>query len=113
MTPPPGLAWLSSFGLSTGAALDQPIVTEVYPSVNPLTYAITCRWHDPVTVAHAVMVWNLFQKWAAKNKTTPSGRVDFNTAPHPITGNDGVRGFRTEVHIRERLGHPKDRHPVS
>ena len=87
------------------------MVQEVYPTVNPLVYRVRVKWSQPVSVKNSVMVWNLFQKWAGRNGTTPSGRVQFAEDPHPATGEMFMRGFTVEVHIRERLGLPKNDHP--
>ena len=108
---PPGLAWLPNFCRSTGGALDQPIVAEVYKTVNALIYSVLIKWHDPVSPYSALLVWNLFQKWANKNSSTPSGRIEYNEAPSPITGKPRIAGFKVEVHLTERLGLPKDAHP--
>lgn len=108
---PPGLAWLKLFCDSTGLALDQPISTDVHPSVNPLVYTVSVRWPEPIPMKQAVQVWNIFQKWAGKNGTMPSGRVEMEEVVQPFTKEDMVKGFRTDAHLRERLGHPKIKHP--
>jgi hypothetical protein len=108
---PPGLAWLNSFSISTGAALDQGIVAEVYSTVNPLVYTVRVRWPESISMKNAVMVWNLLQKWAAANKTTPDGRVDFVQEIITTTREVRIRGFSVDIHIRERLGHPKNEYP--
>jgi hypothetical protein len=59
----------------------------------------------------AVQVWNLFQKWAGKNQSTPSGRVEMEEVLHPLSKQIFVKGFSTDVFLRERLGHPKNEHP--
>lgn len=108
---PPGLAWLRLFSASTGMALDQAIVHEVKSTVNPLIYTVTTKWAEPITVGQAVQVWNLFQKWAAANESTPSGRVVFDEVRHPLTNEALIRGLTVDVHLRERLGHPKELWP--
>jgi hypothetical protein len=104
---PPGLAWLRLFSASTGLALDQGMVAEVFKTVNQLTYKVFIKWTEPIPMAHALQVWNLFQKWASTNNSTPSGRVEFQEYPDPLRKGVGIKGFVVEVHIRERLGHPK------
>jgi hypothetical protein len=94
-------------------ALDQGMTPQVHKSVNPLVYKVAVIWHEPVPNQHALQVWNLFQKWAAANMSVPSGRVEFDHAPHPIRNEVFVKGFSVEVHLRERLGHPKDSSPLS
>jgi len=106
---PPGLAWLTSFCDSIGTAMGQTIVSDVKNSVNPLVYTTSVSWRDPVKMDSAVQVWNLFQKWAAANRCTPSGRVTFQQFEK--LGATLVLGLSVEVHLRERLGHPQDRHP--
>lgn len=106
---PPSLAWLTSFCSSTGAALDQRMVADTKATVNALVYTVSVSWGEQISTKSALMVWNLFQKWAAKNQTTPSGRVNFEE--HQVLGETKVVGFSVDVHLRERLGHPRDGHP--
>ena len=106
---PPGLAWLASYCGSTGIALDQTMVADVQNTVNPLVYTVSVSWQTPVSPENALKVWNLFQKWAARNKAAPSGRVKFEERPHLDA--IFVKGFSVEVHLRERLGLPRDDHP--
>lgn len=108
---PPGLAWLDAFSRSTGAALSQRIVTDVYSSVNPLVYSTRVYWRVPISVDQMLLVWNLFQKWAGRNQTTPSGRLDIEKVILP-SGEERILGFKTDVHLRERLGLPKNEHPA-
>ena len=108
---PPGLAWLRSFCDSTGLALDQPILTDVQSSVNPLVYTISVKWSEPVPMNQAIQVWNLFQKWAGKNRTVLSGRVTMDEVTHPLSKQTFVRGLTTDAHLRERLGPPKNDSP--
>ena len=76
MVLPPPLAWLRPFCESTGRALDQPIVFELVPTVNPLVYVLRLRWLQPITNKLKAGVWNLFQIWAWKNDSVPQGKVD-------------------------------------
>ena len=109
---PPGLAWLNSFCLSTGAALDQRMVADVKKSVNPLVYTVSVRWPDPIVMRSAVMVWNLFQKWAARNKSTPQGNVEFDEV-RTLAAQPLIRGMLVTVHLRDRLGLPRDDPPAA
>lgn len=104
---PPGLAWLTSFSLSTGAALDQPILVEVTKTVNVLVYKVTLKWEEPIDPLHGLMVWNLLQKWAARNDSVLKGPIKFLKR----RDRDLDRGISVEVQIKERLGHPKNSHP--
>lgn len=108
---PPGLAWLDSFCGSTGTALDQGMLAETNSTVNQLVYKVRIKWSEPITMPQAIQVWNLFQKWAGKNQSTPSGRVEMEEVAHPLSKQTFVKGFSTDVHLRERLGHPKNEHP--
>jgi hypothetical protein len=110
---PPGLAWLQAFCASTGMALDQGMTSQVYNTVNRLVYKVAVTWSEPVPNNDALQVWNLFQKWATVNSSTPSGRVNFDHALHPVRNEVLARGFSVEVHLKERLGHPKDSSPLS
>lgn len=109
---PPGLAWLPLFSASTGLALDQHITTEARGTVNQLVYIVTVRWAEPISKKNAVLVWNLFQKWAGKNGATPEGSVEMFWFSSPAqVGEEKGTGFEAKLHIRERLGLPKTAHP--
>jgi len=109
---PPSLVWVESFTTSTGAALGQKLIARVYPTVNPLIYRIRLDFYEPVKLDAASQIWNLFQKWAAANECTPSGRVEMRNLPSPVTGELYNFGFQVEVHLKERLGPPRDVHPT-
>jgi hypothetical protein len=102
---PPALAWLNAFATSTGLALDQPIVADAQSGVNVLVYKVSVKWVEPISTHHWALVWNLFQKWAAKNDATPSSNVDVRE----VRGK--VLGFSVNVHTRERL-RSKNHHPM-
>jgi hypothetical protein len=87
------------------------MTVETKSTVNALVYTVAVRWGEPIPTQQAVMVWNLFQKWAGKNGTTLSGRVSFLIENHPLSKKELLKGFETEAHLRERLGHPKNKHP--
>lgn len=87
------------------------MVAEVHSSVNALVYKVHVKWDEPIRMDQAVAVWNLFQKWAAKNKSRPDGRVIFDETEHPLSKQMFVKGLSTDVHLRERLGHPKNESP--
>jgi hypothetical protein len=108
---PPGLAWLAAFSDSTGLALGQTIAYEVVPTVNALTYKIQLSWREPVRINLAVQVWNLFQKWAAANGTSPQGQLETRFEVNPLVHSKRVENFTVTVRLRERLGHPKDSRP--
>jgi hypothetical protein len=108
---PPGLAWLDSFSISIGLALDQKLMVRVYSTVNPLVYTVQIDLADPIKPENGVLVWNLFQKWASANDCMPNARVKLREVAHPISRENFNWGFSTEVQLRERLGHPKDEHP--
>jgi hypothetical protein len=108
---PPGLAWIEGFCKSTGEAMGQPIVAEVRKTVNPLTYAVRLKWREPTLPGQSLLIWNLFQKWAAINESIPSGRIQYEEATSPYTNFVGHMGMRLEVSLKERLGHPKEKHP--
>lgn len=100
MVPPPPLAWLRAFSDSTSRALDQRIIFELLPSVNPLVYKLRLRWPEPVNGKLKNGIWNLFQIWAWKNDCVPQGHVD--------TSNYGMT---IELIIKRRLGAPKEELP--
>jgi hypothetical protein len=109
---PPGLAWLASFCSSTGTALDQTIAHEVKSTVNALVYEVHLKWNDPIGGLSAMKVWNLFQKWAAVNGGTPDGRITFlKRREMALSDRPDCYGLSINVHLQERLGHPRDDHP--
>lgn len=110
---PPGLVWLEAFRESTSEALDQRLRFQVYPTVNALVYRVRIDWMEPIKPETAMRVWNLFQKWAGANESTPSGRVEWRNLPHPMSGENLSFGFQVDIHLRERLGHPKNTHPAA
>lgn len=91
--------------------MDQRLTCRTYSTVNPLVYKVRLDWSDPIKPTTAMQVWNLFQKWAGANESTPSGRVEWRNLPHPQSGEEFSFGFQVEVHLKERLGHPKNAHP--
>lgn len=111
MTLVPALAWLDSFCNSAGTALDQGMTAEVSRGVNQLTYVAKISWRSPISTKSALVVWNLFQKWAGRNKTGANARVDMHRVRHPVTGEERVLGFTVELFVRERLGLPKNDAP--
>jgi hypothetical protein len=110
---PPGLAWLDSFCKSTELAMSQAIVAEVKGTVNPLTYIVKLRWHEPIAPETSNIVWNIFQKWAATNESIPSGRVEHDVAINPFSKEPLHLGMQMMVSLKERLGHPKDKNPLA
>lgn len=110
---PPGLAWLSSFCASTGTALDQGMVSEAKVGVNALTYRVSVSWGESISFKNFLLVWNLFQKWAARNDCVPSGRVDVKRVRSPLSSDERMVGFETEVNLKRRLGLPQDHHPMT
>lgn len=75
---------------------------EARPTVNPLVYTIKFTFGEPISGKRMMLVWNLFQQYAAKNDTVPQGKVE----------SDGPK-MTTQVVIKRRLGLPRNEHPAA
>jgi hypothetical protein len=100
MVIPPPLAWIPSFVSSTSRAIDQQMVYDLKPTVNPLVYSLKLSWTTALSGKLINGVWNLFEKWATHNDVTTNGKVD--TDPRSMT---------IGVVIKRRFGNPKDSAP--
>ncbi len=98
---PPSLAWIPSFCHSLSGALDASVSAKINPTVNPLLYKIQIQFGQPLSGSSKVLIWNLFQIFAAKNDVVPQGKLD--TSPTLI---------EVQVILKQRLGFPKNRHPL-
>ncbi|TXH11234.1 MAG: hypothetical protein E6R04_02875 [Spirochaetes bacterium] len=99
---PPPLAWLPSFANSLSGAIDSPVQVECTQSVNPLVYIVKFRFGEKVTGKRMMLVWNLYQQYAAKNDSIPQGRVE--TEGNTLT---------TTIIVKRRLGPPRNEHPLA
>lgn len=99
---PPPLAWLPGFALSMGGALGTSVLFDARPTVNPLVYVIKFTFGEPISGKRMMLVWNLFQQYAAKNETIPQGKVE----------SDGPK-MTAHVVIKRRLGLPRNEHPAA
>jgi hypothetical protein len=84
------------------AALGTTVDAQVQRTVNPLLFRIRFRFGEHQDGRRLMMVWNLFQRFAHRNNSTPQGRVE----------TEG-KGLTVEVAVKERLGKPRDRHPAA
>lgn len=100
MVPPP-LAWLPSFCSSMGGALGTSVSFDLQTTVNPLVYIVKFNFGEPISGKRMMLVWNLYQQYAAKNDTVPQGKVESE-------GNS----MTTKVAIKRRLGLPRNEHPA-
>lgn len=100
MLPPP-LAWIASFIHSVQGAVGRKVTYEISQTVNPLVYRIRIDFPEKVSGKSMMLVWNLFQMYAAKNDCVPQGKAA-----------DGDYRLVTEVIMKQRLGRPKNKHPL-
>lgn len=70
-------------------------------TVNPLVYKVRISFGDLLSGKQMLLVWNLFQQYAAKNEAIPQGRLE----------QEGSQ-MTSPVIIRRRLGIPRDEHPA-
>jgi len=100
MLPPP-LAWVDGFIHSIQGALGQQVRHEVKSTVNPLVYRIRVDFPEKISGKNLMLVWNLFQMYAAKNDGVPQGKAA-----------DTERCLVADVIIKRRLGLPRKKHPL-
>lgn len=98
---PPPLAWLSSFAHSLGGALDCSVTMSSEPTINPLIHKVKADFGEPISGRRMMLVWNLFQKYAARNDCITEGGVE-----------GWGKQMTMKVGTKRRLGHPKDQHPL-
>lgn len=72
---PPPLSWLTEYTQSIERATGIPILLDLNRTVNPLVYEVTLSWAEEPSGAVALGAWNIFQMWANKNDSVPSGQV--------------------------------------
>jgi hypothetical protein len=96
----PSLAWLEAFRDSVALALDSSVQFEVLPSVNPLVYKIRFKLGTTVSGPNFMLVWNLFQMFAAHNGVVPQGKAE----------REGNRLTATVV-VKRRFGPERNAHP--
>jgi len=99
---PPPLAWLPGFANSLSGAIDTPLQIECTQSVNPLVYIVKFRFGENVTGKRMMLVWNLYQQYAAKNDAVPQGKVE----------SEG-KTLTTSIIIKRKRGLPRNEHPLA
>lgn len=100
MTPPP-LAWLPGFAHSMSGAMGCSVEINLETTVNPLVYKVKARFGEALTGQQLMLVWNLFQKYAAKNDCVPQGKT---------SGSSKELSFL--VATKRRTGPTRDEHPM-
>jgi hypothetical protein len=98
---PPPLAWLDGFIHSIGGALGQRVIYNVESTVNPLLFRAHIKFSEKVSGKNLMLVWNLFQMYAAKNGSVPKGKAS-----------ESEYSLTAEVVIKRRLGLPRKKHPL-
>lgn len=83
-------------------ALGTSVSFEVNKTVNPLVYTVKFTFGEPVSGKRMMLVWNLYQQYAAKNDAVPQGKVE----------SEGT-SLTTRVIIKRRLGLPRNEHPAA
>lgn len=98
---PPSLAWVASFINSVQGAVDRKVRYEISGTVNPLVYKIRIDFPEKISGKNLMLVWNLFQMYAATNDCVPQGKAA-----------DGDHRLVTEVITKRRRVFPKNKHPM-
>lgn len=98
---PPPLAWVDGFIQSVQGAIGSGVKYDTSTTVNPLVFKIRIRFQEKVSGKNMMLIWNLFQGYAAKNDSVPQGKVA-----------EGEFKLVAEIIIKRRLGPPRDRHPL-
>ena len=99
MLPPP-LTWIDSLSDSLSRALDEKIVVECRPTVNPLVSQVKIKWKSGLAPTRVNNIWNYFQQWAALNDCVPNGSVQREDT-----------FFSVGIIMKRRLGAPRDTLP--
>jgi hypothetical protein len=71
------------------------------PTVNPLVHRVKATFSEPLSGKNLMLVWNLFQQYAAKNDVIPQGKME-----------GWGKELVMNVALKRRLGPPKDDHPA-
>ena len=83
------------------AALDCQVLMIPEPTVNPLVFQVRMQIGGKVTGFQMMLIWNLFQKYAAANECGTQGKIE---------------GCGTEMRMtvltKRRLGLPRNDHPL-
>lgn|SRR5688572_22458618 len=98
---PPALAWLDGFMHSVSGALGQRVVYNVDSTINPLLFRVRIKFSEKVSGKNLMLVWNLFQMYAAHNDSVPKGKAA-----------ESEFSLLAEVIIKRRLGLPRKKHPL-
>lgn len=97
---PPPLAWLDGFVRSIEGATGSRIVWSLTPTINPLVHKVRFFFPEPISGKSLMLVWNLFQMYAAKNDCVPQGKRSEEKA------------LFAEIVTKRRLGPPRNEHPL-
>jgi hypothetical protein len=98
---PPPLMWVPGFCASIGRALDGGVSSTLERTVNPLVYRITFDFGEELSGKRMLLVWNIFQQYAAANRSHPQGRVEREGRKLTVT-----------VAVERRLGPPMEEDPA-
>lgn len=98
---PPPLAWIPGFVQSLSGALGTSVDVALAKTVNPLVYKVQFTFGEVISGKRMLLVWNLYQKYAAKNDAFPQGKIE----------SEG-RSMSTHIAITRRFGLPRNEHPL-
>jgi hypothetical protein len=98
---PPSLQWVPRFARSVESAVGSGIRWELAKTVNPLVYTVRIGFNEQMSGKNVMHIWNLFQMFAASNDCVMKGKKM-----------DAGWNLIAEVGMKERLGHPKKKHPL-
>lgn len=97
----PPLAWFDGFIKSIGGAIGASPQWNLTTTVNPLVFRVRIYFPERVSGRNLVLIWNLFQMYAAKNNCVPQGK-----------SSNSDRVLSAEIVTKQRLGLPQNEHPL-
>lgn len=80
--------------------MDQQMLCDLRPTVNPLMYRAHLHWPSTVSPKQQLTLWNFLQQWCSRNDVVPYGQVDL-----------GPRHLKAQLIVKRRFGSPKDEVP--
>jgi len=82
-------------------ALDTSVNITCTPTINPLVFTVRFQFGEQISGKRMLLVWNLYQQYAAKNGAMPQGKLERE-------GNT----LTTSIATTRRLGLPRNEHPL-
>jgi hypothetical protein len=97
----PPLAWFGGFIRSIEGAIGMTVQWHLSRTVNPLVFKIRIYFPERVSGRNLMLIWNLFQMYAARNNCVPQGR-----------SSNSDKALSAEIITKQRLGLPQNEHPL-